>query len=145
MSAASAPVPEGPARRAALTREIMEATGLDEPILERLVREFYGAARVDPLLGPKFAVVKDWEAHIAQISAFWSSVALMSGRYHGQPMAAHLPLDLEGAHFRRWLELFEETAHRVCPPAGAERVIERARRIGQSLLIGIEVQRGVLP
>ena len=145
MTAPSAPIPEGSERRAILTREIMAVTGLDEPTLERVVREFYGAARLDPLLGPKFARVADWEAHISQICAFWSSVALMTGRYHGQPMAAHLPLDLDAAHFRRWLELFEVTARRICTSAGAERLVERAHRIGQSLQLGIQVQRGVLP
>ncbi|HEY8289062.1 MAG TPA: group III truncated hemoglobin, partial [Acetobacteraceae bacterium] len=90
----SYPIPETPERRAAITREIEAVTGLDEPTLERLVRTFYGAARLDPLIGPIFDRVKDWEAHIAQITAFWSSVALMSGRYHGQPMAAHMPLEL---------------------------------------------------
>jgi hemoglobin len=141
MTIPSPPVPEGPERRALLTQEIMAATGLNEPTLERVVRAFYDAAQRDPLLGPKFDHVADWEAHIARITAFWSSVALMSGRYHGQPMAPHLKPE----HFTRWLELFEDTARRLCTPAGAERLIERAHRIAQSLRIGIEVHRGVLP
>ena len=44
------------------------------------------------------------------LCAFWSSVALMSGRYHGQPMVAHLPLPIDTPHFDRWLEIFAETA-----------------------------------
>ncbi len=145
MPAPSAPIPETPERRAEITQSIRAATGLDEAVLERLVREFYGAAREDALLGPVFARVKDWEAHIAKICTFWSSVALMTGRYHGQPMAAHLPLPLEPAHFTRWLELFEQTARSVCSPAGAEHVMLRARRIAQSLEMGIAVSQGALP
>jgi hemoglobin len=145
MITASAPLPETPERRACITRRIMEKTGLNEAVLERLVREFYGAAREDALLGPVFARVTDWEAHIAQISAFWSSVALMTGRYHGQPMAAHLPLELEPAHFERWLALFEETARGICAPAAVDWLMERARRIAKSLRFGIQAQRGILP
>lgn len=138
-------IPETPERRAALTREIMQATGLDEAVLERLVRAFYAAAREDPLLGPVFARVGDWEAHVARIAAFWSSVALATGRYSGQPMAAHLPLPLEPAHFARWLALFEATARAECMPAGAAHLTERARRIARSLEMGLAVQRGSLP
>lgn len=145
MPAPSAPIPETPERRAEITQSIRAATGLDETVLERLVREFYGAAREDTLLGPVFARVENWEAHIARICTFWSSVALMTGRYHGQPMAAHLPLPLEPAHFARWLELFEQTARSVCSPAGAEHVMLRARRIAQSLEMGIAVSQGALP
>jgi len=42
---------------------------------------------------------------------FWSSVALTSRRYYGQPMAAHLPLPIDTPHFNRWLELFVVAAH----------------------------------
>ena len=145
MTTPSIPFPETPERRGALSREISAATGLDEPTLERLVRTFYGTARQDAELGPIFQHVQDWEEHIAKITSFWSSVALMTGRYHGQPMAAHMPLGLEPHHFRRWLELFEQTARQICTPEGADHLMERARRIAQSLEIGISVQQGMLP
>jgi hemoglobin len=145
MNSPSIPIPETPERRAELSRELSAATGLDDAILERLVRAFYGAAREDAMLGPLFAHVRDWETHIARIRDFWSSVALMSGRYHGQPMAAHAPLPLRPEHFARWLELFEETARAICPPQGVAHLMERARRIASSLQIGLAVQRGELP
>jgi hemoglobin len=141
----SAIFPETLEQRAANTRAIGEATGLSDAVLECVVRSFYGIAREDPILAPLFAHVADWEAHIAKITAFWSSVALMSGRYHGQPMAAHMPLPLEPAHFVRWLELFEQTVRAICTPEGAEHLMVRARRIAQSLEMGLEVQRGILP
>ncbi len=139
------PIPETPEHRAALTREITGRTGLDEAAIEWVVRAFYAAARSDPLLGPVFGRVADWEPHIARVCAFWSSVARMTGRYHGDPMAAHLPLGLGPAHFPRWLALFEATARAECTAAeGAEHLIERARRIARSLEMGMAVQRGEL-
>ena len=119
--------------------------GLDEAVLEVVVRRFYAAAREDALIGPVFDHVKDWEHHIARICAFWSSVALRTGRYEGQPMRAHMPLGLEAAHFQRWLALFRVTVREVCTPAGAALLEERAGRIAQGLLFGIESHRGVLP
>jgi hemoglobin len=142
---AISPIPESQERRAALAAEITARTGLDEATLERVLRAFYAEARQDDLLGPVFARVGDWEAHIDRIVAFWSSVALMTGRYQGNPMGAHLPLGLEPAHFARWLALFERTVRAGCAPEGAELLIGKARRIAQSLQLGIEVQRGVLP
>lgn len=142
---ASLPFPESPERRAESMRAIQAATGLDEAVLERVVRSFYGTARRDPVIGHLFDGVADWEAHIARITTFWSSVALMSGRYHGNPMGPHLKLPLQPAHFARWLALFETTVRGICSDAGASLLLEKARRIAQSLQFGVEVKRGVLP
>jgi hemoglobin len=143
--AASIPFPETPEHRAAIRREIEEATGLDEALLERLVRTFYARARQDREIGPLFAAVQDWDEHIATITSFWSSVALLSGTYHGQPLAVHFPLQLEPPHFRRWLALFEQTARDVCSEAGASHLMDKAHRIARSLELGIAAGRGVLP
>ena len=135
----------GPARREQLTAEIMERTGIDEAMIERLVRGFYAKVREDAVLGPVFeARIKDWEPHLAQMCAFWSSVALMTGRYHGTPMAKHLPLPVDGGHFDRWLALFEETAREICPGEAEAHFVERARRIAQSLELGIAGTQGVM-
>ncbi len=132
-------------RRLQITASIVERTGIDEPMIERLVRTFYGAVRTDDLIGPVFAErIADWEPHLQRMCEFWSSVALMSGRYHGQPMVKHMPLPVDGRHFDRWLELFERTAREVCPPAAADHFIERAQRIAQSLEMGIAAGRGIL-
>lgn len=132
-------------RREQAVAAITERTGLDETVIERLVHSFYGRVRADPLLGPVFAArIADWEPHLARMCAFWSSVALMTGRYHGQPMEMHQPLPVEARHFDRWLALFEVTAREVCTPAGAAHVIERAHRIAQSLELGIAAGRGVV-
>jgi hemoglobin len=133
----------GAASRDLIVADIVARTGIDEAMIDRLVRAFYGRARRDPLIGAIFeARVHDWEAHFGRLSAFWSSVALMSGRYHGQPMVAHLPLPIDTAHFDRWLEIFAETARDVCPPAAAAHFLERAHRIADSLELGIAAQKG---
>jgi len=132
-------------RRKTLAVDIAERTGIDDAMIERLVRAFYGGVRDDGLLGPIFAErIAEWEPHLQRICAFWSSVALMSGRYHGRPMEKHLPLPVDARHFDRWLALFEQTAQAVCPPAAAAHFIERARHIAESLEIGIAGRHGIM-
>ena len=90
----------GTPSRNLIVEDIVARTGIDEAMIDRLVRTFYARARLDPLIGPVFeSRVQDWESHFGRMCAFWSSVALMSGRYHGQPMAAHLPLPVDTPHF----------------------------------------------
>ncbi len=117
----------GPERRERLTAEIMQRTGIDEAMIERLVHGFYAKVRADAVLGPIFeARIRDWEPHLAQMCAFWSSVALMTGRYHGTPMVKHLPLPVDANHFDRWLELFEQTAARSARPR-RKRILSNGR------------------
>jgi len=105
----------------------MERTGLDQAMLTDLVHSFYGRIRADAFLGPIFASrISDWPPHLARMVSFWSSVALMTGSYHGAPVPAHAHLPVTWAHFERWLTLFRATANEICTPAGAAHVIERA-------------------
>ena len=132
-------------RRAALAPGT--AVGVTEDLIRTLVDAFYGKVRADPVIGPIFAreIVGDWAPHLAKMYNFWSSVTLMTGRYRGTPMAAHLRLEgLEPAHFARWLALFRATAAEVCPPPAAALFIDRAQRIAESLQLGIAVTRGEL-
>ena len=122
----------------------MGEAALDGSTIDRLVRDFYAKVRVDDLLGPVFnARIADWDHHLHQIVAFWSSIAFGKALYDGHPMRKHLPLPIGGVHFDRWLALFEETAAEVCPPPAADHFIERARRIAQSLELGIASVHGV--
>lgn len=131
--------------RERVAAEIAERTGITEAMIEHLVHAFYVKVRADEMLAPVFnARIQDWEPHLAQMCAFWSSVALMSGRYHGTPMVKHLPLPIDAAHFDRWLALFEETAREICSPEAAAHFVERARRIAESLELGIAGGQGVL-
>jgi hemoglobin len=135
----------GAERREAITAEIAERTGISEAMIERLVRCFYAKVRTDAVLAPIFeARIRNWEPHLKQMFAFWSSVALMTGRYHGTPMVKHLPLPVDADHFDRWLDLFEATAREICPPQAVAHFIERAQRIAASLELGIAGGQGVM-
>ena len=132
-------------RRAAIVEQIRAETGIDEAMIARLVDGFYDRVRADPLIGPVFNDrISDWGPHLEQMKLFWSSVALMSGAYHGRPMPKHLPLPVDARHFDRWLELFRQTARELCPPSAADHFIERAERIAESLELGIAGANGVL-
>jgi hemoglobin len=132
------------ARRTAFAADIEARTGIDEAMIQLLVQSFYDRVRADVLLGPVFeACITDWTSHLARMCAFWSSVVLMTGRYHGRPMQAHAPLPVDAQHFDRWLALFEVTAEDVCRPAAAALFIEKARMIAQSLELGIATHRGL--
>jgi hemoglobin len=69
---------------------------------------------------------------------FWSSVMLLTGRYKGQPMVAHMRLKMiRPEHFARWLDLFRQTATDLCPPEIATLFIARAENIARSLQLGM--------
>ena len=132
-------------RRIQITESVAAETGIDEAMIERLVRAFYARIREDALLGPIFdARIKDWEPHLKRMCAFWSSVVLLTGRYSGQPMRMHAPLPVDARHFDHWLGLFQETAEAVCPPEAAAHFVFRAKKIAESLELGIASSRGVM-
>jgi hemoglobin len=123
------------------------AVGITEPMIRELVDSFYARVRRDPQLGPIFnREIDDWDAHLAKLSDFWSSVMLMSSRFKGRPMAAHAAVgDITPSHFALWLALFAQTAGEICPPAAAQLFAARARTIGQSLQMGMAMSRGERP
>jgi len=132
-------------RRQRIIERIQAQTGIDEAMIETLVHAFYDRVRADPLIGPVFTSrITDWDTHLQRMCLFWSSVVLMSGRYHGAPMQKHAPLPVDAQHFDRWLALFRETATAVCPPRAAELFIERAGLIARSLELGVATAHGVL-
>lgn len=126
--------------------QTMARLGVDEAAIHRLVHGFYAKVRQDALLGPIFdSKIADWDEHLERMCRFWSSVMMMAGTYHGNPMAKHITLPVDAQHFDRWLELFEATAAELCTPDAAAQFIERARRIARSFELGIAVNAGALP
>lgn len=123
------------------------AVGIDEAMIQRLVHGFYDRIRAHAILGPLFASqIEDWAPHLAKMVDFWSSVVLMSKRYDGRPVPAHVKIPgLDHAHFDIWLGLFEAVARETCPPAAASLFIDRAQRIAQSLRLSLDFHRGLLP
>ena len=111
---------------------------LDEARVATLVERFYDKVRVDALLGPVFnPLVDDWDAHKVLMTSFWSTVALHSGHYRGNPLAKHQPLPITVEHFQRWLALWRETALEVLDPDVAALMIGYAERIGYGMRVGM--------
>lgn len=115
---------------------------ISEQEISELVDRFYEKVRLDPVIGPVFnEAIDDWPSHLTLLKSFWSSVLLASQTYKGNPMMTHLQLPLEEAHFRRWLELFAETARETMAPDHAEIVIAKSHRIAQNFRNAIAWQK----
>jgi hemoglobin len=123
------------------------ALGITELMIEDLVASFYAKVRKDKLIGPIFdEIIKDnWDEHLSRMCEFWSSIALSTGRYKGQPLLKHIHIpNLNKEHFNRWLHIFEENASSNYSKDIAEFFIDRAKRIAESLMLGINFYRGNL-
>lgn len=119
---------------------------ITEPAIASLVNSFYAKARRDPVIGPVFnAAVEDWDEHLDKLQGFWSSVMLTSGRYKGNPMAAHLKQPIQREFFDRWLLLWQETAAELFAPAVAAQFGDRAERIAESLKLALFFRPGAPP
>jgi hemoglobin len=117
-------------------------TRITEAQISSLVDSFYAKVRRDVEIGPVFnQAVEDWDAHLALLKDFWSTVLLTTGRYKGDPMMTHLKLPIVQEHFARWLELFEETAKEVLPVGLAAIVLSKAERIAVNFKLGITLQQ----
>lgn len=122
--------------------------GLDEAALAALVRRFYARVREDALLGPVFAdAVQDWDEHLQRLTDFWTSLMLGSGRYRGNPAAAHLrhAARIPPALFARWLALWRQSSEESLAPAQAQAVQQRAERIALHLQRLIAGASSLLP
>lgn len=130
----------GLSRRERIVEAVVDRTGVSEGMIRALVYTFYAKVRRDPELGPIFerAIGPDWNVHLAKMCDFWSSVMLMSGRYKGNPILAHMRQKaIRRSHFERWLELFRQTALETCPPQAALAFELRAANIARSLQLGM--------
>ena len=111
-----------------------------EQALALLVPAFYARVRADALLGPVFdKAISDWGHHVGRLVDFWSSVMLASGRYKGQPMAAHTRHreTITPEMFDRWLALWCEVTDEILPREAAEAMQLKAVNIAESLKLGL--------
>jgi hemoglobin len=108
------------------------SAGITEPQIHDLVHTFYERVREDVVLGPVFEarLAGRWDVHLAKMCDFWSSVLLATGRFRGNPVAAHRTIPgVSARHFDRWIELFETTAFDVLPALIAADVVARSMRM----------------
>jgi len=116
---------------------------IDEALIEKVVRAFYAQIQKDALLGPIFAErIQDWEPHLQQMCAFWSSVMLKTRRYDGRPMPKHIALPIDAHHFDRWLELFGQIVDHLCDEEVAATFRTKAATIAKSLEMGVAFSQG---
>ncbi len=124
-----------------------QALGIDDALISELVEGFYARIRTHAVLGPIFAAkVADWVPHLQRMKDFWASIAIESGRFHGNPMLKHIAIPgLAPAHFEMWLGLWEETlSQQVSNPDAVSLFKDRAQRIAASLQTGIALHKGGL-
>ncbi len=108
----------------------------DTASITRLVHGFYADVRRDPLLGPVFeaALQGRWEAHLARMVDFWSTVALGARSYRGNVVASHRPLDgVTPAHFAAWVRLWAEHTGRLFTPEVAQGLQQAAHGVARNL------------
>jgi hemoglobin len=113
---------------------------MTEQQIRQLVDQFYASVRQDEVIGSLFnAAVDDWPEHLERLACFWSSLMLTSGRYKGNPVAAHRRHAdaITPAMFDRWLALWRETAREVLKVEDATAVIGKAERIAESLQLAL--------
>lgn len=122
--------------RSVIRPAVPAAPGIDDAQIGLMVDRFYGAVRRDKRLGPLFdGIVEDrWPAHLDRMKAFWRSVLLRTGEYHGRPVPAHNAItDLQSSDFERWIALFDQTTNELFEPQAAAVIQAVARRVGASL------------
>jgi len=107
-----------------------------------MVHRFYALIRRDAVLGPVFeAHIGDWDAHLAKLVDFWSSILRRTARFSGTPMPRHVALPaLDAELFQRWLMLFRQSNAELANQAMAEQANATAQRIAQSLWLGYQVK-----
>ena len=113
---------------------------INEAKLETLIPIFYARVRDDALIGPVFnGAIANWDNHLERLVAFWSSVMLTSGRYKGNPMAAHVQhlSAITPPMFDRWLALWTEVTGEILPPEVATALQSKAARIAESLKLAL--------
>lgn len=107
---------------------------ITEAEISHLVDSFYAKVRADDEIGPLFnQQVENWDAHLALLKDFWSTVLLASGRYKGNPLVAHFRLPIEERFFGRWLALFTQTANEVLSARHAAIVAHKAHMIAGNM------------
>ena len=113
---------------------------ITEQALEELVSRFYERVREDEMLGPVFNdAIKNWPEHLDRLAAFWSSMMLTTGRYKGNPLAAHLKHStrISPELFQRWLALWAITTAEVMKPDAAAALQAKASRIAESFQLAL--------
>ena len=111
--------------------------------VDALMRLFYSRAINDEIIGYIFTDVAklDLEHHLPIIGDFWETLLFQTNNYsrHGRnPLEVHGALaektPLEPQHFRRWLEIFNQSVDELFSGERAEFAKLRASAIANRML-----------
>lgn len=108
----------------------------DKNDIDNLVNAFYTKVVDDDTIGYIFKNVPHFSfvTHIPIMITFWETLLFGVISYKGNPMMKHIELNktmpLKGAHFVRWLELWEETVNENFFGKNASLAISKAKSIG---------------
>lgn len=103
--------------------------------IETMVNQFYDKVKADETIGFLFTEVAriDWETHLPRMYEFWNMVIFAEGGFVGNPMAAHMRLNvrhpLTSQHFARWKSLFYQTVDELFEGEVAEQAKTKAKSI----------------
>lgn len=120
------------------TSDRRDIEGRDD--LDALLRRFYGAAFVDPLIGGFFTEIAhtDLDEHLPRITDFWERALFRTAEYGGNAFAVHHALDrarpLRASHFGRWVQLWHATIDGCHSGPRAERAKAQGERIALAML-----------
>lgn len=119
----------------------MQAIGIDEAFVGRLVDTFYARVLAHPDLGPVFdaRLSGRWPEHMEKMKSFWSAVAFRTGAYGGKPVQAHTGVaNMTPDLFPKWLDLFSATLDDIAPTLEAKAwFMATAERIARSLTLSL--------
>lgn len=109
-----------------------------------LVNSFYKSVQEDRLLGPYFTEVGkvDWDTHLKTMYDFWENIIFNAGTYKGNTLKVHENLNqlskISQNHFKKWLELFEQTTNELFTGTNAQNAVNRASSIATVMQIKLK-------
>ena len=108
--------------------------------IQLVVTSFYEKVKIDETIGLFFSKVVpiDWDKHLPKMCAFWENVLLFTGEYEGNPIVTHRKMNLEYTttkeHFKRWMELFDETIDELFAGTNAEKMKAHSKSIATVMM-----------
>jgi hemoglobin len=111
--------------------------------VKQLVNTFYGKVREDEMLAPIFNehIENRWPEHLEKMYRFWQTVLLDEHTYYGAPFPPHARLAVKHEHFKKWLQLFNQTVDELFVGEKADEAKWRGQKMAQMFEIKIELYR----
>lgn len=126
------PEPDGIVRRYGPWEHRDRDLDAPEEIFEMVTRQYVDVVQ-DEVLGPYFEFgpgFMDWDAHIGNLSDFWTHVLLYAPDYEIDVIERHRPIheqrEIGPEAFDRWLQIFEDTVDGGWTGPEASRAKKRA-------------------